>query len=206
MLKIKQKKSGYIKRWPALSLAALLFAGGLYMLTLVGAPALSPIIAAQQINVNSLKEPTVGADRIVIPKIGVDIEFGESEAWLDNGAQWRHPDHGNPKDGGNFILAAHRFSLAPTPQETIRKSPFFHIDKLVPGDEIVVDYDGKRYGYKVSKVFDVEPNQTEIESADTKSRLTLYSCGLGGADDKRVVIYGDPLGEVTISSLSNQNS
>lgn len=198
MLVIKQRKHRFTKSRPIIGLAIFTLLAGIYLLSLAGAPAVMPMIATSAIDVNSLQRPTVGANRIVIPKIGVDIEYGEGEQALDNGAQWRFPERGNPKDGGNFIIAAHRFTLAPTPLETVRKSPFYHIEKLAVGDEIVVDYDGKRYGYRISKKFDVKPSQTEIEAADTDNRLTLYSCGLGGVSDSRIVLYGDPLGEVTI--------
>lgn len=200
MLTMKNKKSGFSKSWLMVGLAVILFTSGAYLLTLVSAPILSPYISMKPLDVERLEKPSVDTNRIMIPKIGVDIEYGEGEVALDNGAQWRFPDRGNPSDGGNFIVAAHRFTLAPTPQETIRKSPFYHIEQLVPGDEIIVDYGGKRYGYTISKTFDVKPTQTEIEAGDVEDRLTLYSCGLGGAKDSRVVLFGEPLGEVTVEA------
>lgn len=177
-----------------------MFGGGLYLLSLVGAPVMMPIISMQPINPEALASPVETGNRIVIPKIGVDIEYGKGEVALDNGAQWRWPERGNPRDGGNFIIAAHRFTLAATPQQTVRLSPFYHIDKLNVGDQLIVDFEGKRYGYEISKTFDVTPNQVEIEAPTTEDRLTLYSCGLGGANDLRLVIYAEPLGEVSVES------
>ena len=106
--------------------------------------------------------PTKQYDRIVIPRIGVDIAYGKGQSSLDHGAQWRYPERGNPVNGGNFIIAAHRFTRAPPPGETAKKSPFYNIDKLIVGDKIVVDYDGTRYGYEIDKIFDVKPTQVEI--------------------------------------------
>ncbi len=189
-----------------LAAALVLLAAGAYLLILVAAPAASPVFSVKPIDPETLQEPTVGDNRIIIPKIGVDIEYGEGEVALDNGAQWRFPERGNPDTGGNFIIAAHRFELAPTPQQTIRKSPFYHIEKLAIGDEIIVDYDGKRYGYTINKTFDVKPTQTEIENADVGDRLTLYSCGLGGASESRVVLFGEPMGEVTVQPLDAPRS
>lgn len=201
MLTLHTKQSGGLRSKLILAGALLLLLAGAYLLILVAAPAASPVFSVKPIDPASLEEPTVGDNRIIIPKIGVDIEYGEGEAALDRGAQWRFPERGNPRDGGNFIIAAHRFELAPTPQETVRKSPFYHIEKLKNGDEIIIDYDGKRYGYTINKTFDVKPTQTEIENADVGDRLTLYSCGLGGASDSRVVLFGEPLGEVTVEAL-----
>ncbi|MCA9336972.1 class E sortase, partial [Candidatus Saccharibacteria bacterium] len=111
-----------------------------------------------------------------------------------------YPERGNPEKGGNFIIAAHRFSIQPTPQSTIEKSPFYNIDKLAVSDKIVIDYDGARYGYEVEKVFDVKPNQIEIEAPSKESKLTLYSCELGGADAGRIVYVAKPLGLIALDS------
>ncbi len=206
MLMIKNKKAPSTRSQMTLAFAVLLLAGGLYLLFLVGAPMAAPIVAMKPIDPSSLEQPQIGKNRIIIPKIGVDIEYGEGEVALDNGAQWRFPERGNPQDGGNFIVAAHRFTLAPTPQETIRKSPFYHVEKLSIGDKVIVDYDGKRYGYTISKTFDVKPTQVEIEDPNVGDRLTLYSCGLGGASDSRVVLLGEPLGEVAVESINPPHS
>ena len=176
----------------------VLFGGGLYLLSLVTAPVILPYVSPKTVDLESIEAPEVSNNRIIIPKIDVDIQYGEGEVALDRGAQWRFPERGNPEDGGNFIIAAHRFALAATPQATLVKSPFYHIDKLVIGDEIIVDYDGKRYGYKVEKIYDVKPTQIEIEAPSTTPKLTLYTCSLGGSSDGRVVIEASPLGEVTI--------
>ena len=183
--------------------ALCLLIGGLYLLSLVAAPTVAPLIAAKQIDVNTLDAPTVEKNRIVIPKIGVDIHYAPGAASLDKGAQWRYPDRGNPAKGGNFILAAHRFSIQPTPQSTVEKSPFYNIDKLVVGDKIVVDYVGTRYGYEIDKIFEVKPTQIEIEAPSETAKLTLYSCELGGSEAGRIVVTAKPLGKV---ALGNSNS
>lgn len=179
-------------------IAVVMMAGGLYLLSLVAAPTIAPLIAMKPIDVKALPAPKPAVNRIVIPKIGVDIPYGEGVAALDKGAQWRFPDRGNPEKGGNFIIAAHRFSIQPTPQGTIEKSPFYNIDKLVIGDKIVADYDGDRYAYEITKMFDVKPTQIEIEAPSEESKLTLYSCELGGAEAGRVVILAKPLGKVAL--------
>lgn len=205
MLTLKTKRRSV---WGGKLLTAagvLMLGGGLYLLSLVGAPVMMPIISMQPIDPTALASPAETGNRIVIPKIGVDIEYGEGEVALDNGAQWRWPERGNPEDGGNFIIAAHRFTLAATPGETVRQSPFYHIDKLEMGDQFIVDYNGKRYGYEITEMFDVTPDKIEIEAPTDDNRLTLYSCGLGGASDMRMVIFATPLGEVTIESMSEQS-
>lgn len=199
MLAIKQKRMARIGRIGVGFAAFALLAVGGYMLTLVFAPVAGPITQMKPINVKELPAPEVAKNRIIIPKIGVNIPYAEGEASLDRGAQWRFPDRGNPATGGNFIIAAHRFSIQPTPQATIEKSPFYNIDKLAEGDKIIVDYDGKRYGYEVSSIKDVKPTAIEIEAPSSTPKLTLYTCELGGADAGRVALVSKPLGLVALN-------
>ncbi len=101
-------------------------------------------------------------------------------------------EDGNPADGGNFVLSAHRFIMGITPEQTLRKSPFYNVDRLQNGDEIIVDYNGKRYFYTISDIFEVKPEDVHIENRTDKPRLTLYSCTLGGAQDGRNVFIATP--------------
>ncbi len=199
MLTIKKQHKKRTRSSVLTLFTVLLLGGGGYLLSLVAAPTVAPIISMKPINVNALPVPVPTDNRIVIPKIGVNIAYGPGQDSLDNGAEWRYPERGNPDTGGNFIIAAHRFTLAPTPTETIRKSPFYHIEKLVLGDKIVIDYKGIRYGYEITKVFDVKPDQTEIEAPSSDDKLTLYSCELSGPEAGRVVIVAKPLGKVALA-------
>src|SRR5574344_340530 len=106
MLSIKHKRTSNLKR-AALSVSAMsLLGGGLYMLSLVAAPIAAPILTMKPIDVKTLPSPEKTGDRIVIPKIGVNIAYGKGEAALDSGAEWRMPGNGNPSEGGNFVIAA----------------------------------------------------------------------------------------------------
>ena len=127
--------------------------------------------------------------RIKLPKIDINLPYSTGGAeTMEHGAWWRKPENGNPKDGGNFVLSAHRFIMGLTPQQTLRKSPFYNIDKLTVGDEIIIDYNGVRYNYVISEKQSVKPDAVEIEQRTDQPQLTLYSCTLGGANDGRDVI------------------
>ena len=179
--------------------AAIMILAGLYTL----AVALTPAIIAPTINptinktVKQLQsKAAVTENRLYIPKIDVNLPYATgSETVMEKGAWWRRPDNGNPADGGNFVLSAHRFIMGLTPQQTLRKSPFYNIDKLKTGDELVVDYDGKRYTYEISKIFSVTPDAIEIENRTNEPQLTLYSCTLGGSADGREVIVAKPISQ-----------
>ena len=179
--------------------AAIMILAGLYIL----AVALTPAIIAPTINPTSNKtvkqlqsKAAITENRLYIPKIDVNLPYATgSETVMEKGAWWRQPDNGNPADGGNFVLSAHRFIMGLTPQQTLRKSPFYNIDKLETGDELVVDYDGKRYTYEISKIFSVTPDAIEIENRTNEPQLTLYSCTLGGSADGREVIVAKPISQ-----------
>lgn len=199
MLAIRGTKSTQSRvKGIVIAVVVILMLGGLYLLTLIAAPVIAPVITQKPIVVDELPKPTVADDRVVIPKLGINIQYAPGEASLDRGAQWRHPDRGNPADGGNFIIAAHRFSIQPTPQSTIEKSPFYRIDQLALDDKIIIDYKGTRYAYKINKIFDVKPTQTEIEAASDMPKLTLYSCELGGSEAGRIVVTAEPMGKVAL--------
>ena len=175
-----------------------LIAVGVYMLIVI----FSPLLTSQLIDPNNnsttqlltdTSEEKITQNRLYIPKIDINLPYATGDASvMENGAWWRQPENGNPADGGNFVLSAHRFIMGLTPQQTLRKSPFYNIDKLKIGDEIVVDYNQKRYVYVISKVFAVKPDDVYIEDRTSQPQLTLYSCTLGGSADGRHVFIATP--------------
>lgn len=136
-------------------------------------------------------------DKLIIPKISVasPIISGDYHA-LEKGVWHRFPERGNPKDGGNFILAAHRYVFAWIPQRVNEQSVLYSIDKLKVGDAIYVDWQGQRYQYTITEKKLVNPSETSIEDSvkDQKAdaKLTLYSCTLSGERDGREVIIARP--------------
>ena len=197
-IQTRTKRRAYIST-VLIILAAIAFIAGLYILSLVFAPAIAQIVSHKSIDVKKLPAPTAKDNRIVIPKIGVNIHYASGTAALNAGAEWRYPERGNPEKGGNFIIAAHRLTIQPTPWATVEKSPFYNIDKLAIGDKIIIDYSGARYGYNISKIFNVTPNQVEIEAPSETPELTLYSCDITGSATGRVVIVAEPMGKVALN-------
>jgi len=189
-------------RWPIL-LAIPLLIGGLYLLYNTFSPSLPIISGDSQATAKKLtaSTPSVSENRIYMPQINVDIPVveinGNEAAALDKGAIHREPGSGNPKDGGNYVIAAHRFTLGITPAQTRAKSPFYHIDQMQVGDQIYIDYSGVRYAYKIFKKETVAPTDVAIENRTTDPQLTVYSCGLSGSRDGRDVLFAKLLGTVT---------
>lgn len=142
--------------------------------------------------------PGLEGNRLYVPQINVDVAVSEGgdQSALEKGAWHRNPDNGNPERGGNFVLSAHRFQLGYTPMETRAKSPFYNLDKLKVGDELFVDWNGKRYAYEVNRRYQVDRRAVEIEAATDESKLTLYSCDLRGEKAGREVVEAKPIGVV----------
>lgn len=164
---------------------------GIYIVFTVLSPALVELpIVHKLIKQPEVAGPIVKEDRLYIPQIGVNVAIvtGDTEEALTKGAWHRKPENGNPQDGGNFVLSAHRFVMSWTPGQTVERSPFYNIGKLNVDDQIQVDYRGLRYTYVITKKFKVDPSQTEIESRSSEPKMTLYSCTLRGSTDGRDVI------------------
>ncbi len=140
-------------------------------------------------SIGSTQDITDQRNRLQIEKIDLEVAYhtGGPEA-LNEGAWWRHSDRGNPKDGGNFILSAHRFYIGLTPQATRAKSPFYRLEEVNVGDTMRVFYDGQWYEYRATEKYTVKPDAVAIEAPSNEAKMTLYTCTLGGSADGRVVI------------------
>lgn len=70
---------------------------------------------------------------------------------------------------GNVILASHSGSS--------RVSYFKNLDKLIIDDDVELDYNNKKYMYKVYKIYDIEKTgKAVIEKDIESSTLTLITC------------------------------
>lgn len=188
----KLQKSITLRRL-CLGLNVIGLAAGLYLLLNAMAPIYIPQRTISEVTLQ--QTPEAAEDRLYIPKIAVDVAIvtGDSEKVLEKGAWHRQPQNGDPEKGGNFVLSAHRFELGLTPQQTSAKSPFYHIEKLKPGDKIFVDYKQKRHAYEVARTYKVDRFAVDIEKPSSDPKMTLYSCDLRGEEAGREVVEAKPI-------------
>ncbi|MGB0113758.1 MAG: class E sortase [Ilumatobacteraceae bacterium] len=108
--------------------------------------------------------------RLEIPTMGVDhiVVAGVSKGDLKKGPG-HYPDTPMPGQLGNAAIAAHR---------TTYGQPFYDIDKVSTGDEIVVTTVAGRFVYRVTGQQIVSPSDYYVVATvdPTRATLTLTSC------------------------------
>lgn len=123
--------------------------------------------------------PPIG--RIAIPAIDLDtgLEEGIRLTTLDRGpGHW--PGSAMPGEIGNVVIAGHR---------TSHGAEFRHLDKLVPGDEMVLTTDAGTFTYHVTLTQIVGPDALWITTPTETATATLFACHPLGSTAQRIVVY-----------------
>lgn len=134
-------------------------------------------------------KPIPKENRVVIPAINVDAEIleGDTIDILNEGQSWRRPLTSSPDAGGNTVVVGHRFFGQ-------GKNTFYHLNKLVAGEEIIVFWKEKEYKYKIEKVYETNPEDIAVEGPTKDDILTLYTCS-GLSAEKRLIVIAKPITE-----------
>lgn len=131
------------------------------------------------------------AGRIIIPAIGVDKTYVQGVGRDDlRKGPGHYPLTAFPGQPGNAAIAGHR---------TTYGAPFFDLDKLLPGDEIIVETLQGRFTYLVDEQqpdddgapvghFIVDPTATWVLDDQGDSRLTLTACHPKRSAAERIVV------------------
>lgn len=147
-----------------------------------------PDPAAQPAQPPAAPKPAPNGNRLVIPKIGVDIAVvdGADEQALLRGA-WRIPGTSDSPMAGNMVVSAHRFRYRPPASET-----FYLLDKLKPGDLVILYWKNEEYDYRVSATREVNPDAVEILNGSDTPQLTLFTCTPLFSTARRLVVTAEP--------------
>ena len=122
--------------------------------------------------------------RIKIPSLDVStiVVEGTGASALRAGAG-HYPNTPLPGEEGNVAIAGHR---------TTYGKPFADIDRLKPGDEIVLETPLGSHTYKVSGAPFVVPNtEWSVISQTPGHTLTLTSCHPKGSDKERIIVKAE---------------
>lgn len=122
------------------------------------------------------------ARRIEIPAINVDHPIVQGDDWeqLKKGVG-QHIGSAHPGEAGNIVLSAHN---------DIYGEIFRHLDRLAPGDEIVVSTEYQSFTYVVDEVRVVEPTDVWVMAPTEQEQVTLISCYPYRVNTKRIVVFG----------------
>ncbi len=120
------------------------------------------------------------AIRIQIPAIGVDAPVVQGDGWeqLKKGVA-QHVGTPNPGESGNIVLSGHN---------DVYGEVFRYLDRLRPGDSIILFTTQRTYTYIVTGMQMVEPTAVEVMAPTSDTRLTLISCHPYLVDIHRIVV------------------
>jgi len=128
----------------------------------------TPIPAAEQ------------AIRIQIPAIGVDAPVVQGDSWEQLkkgvGQQIGTPD---PGKNGNIVLSGHN---------DVYGEVFRYLDRLSPGDSIILFSSQRQYTYIITGTQMVEPTAVEVMAPTPDAKVTLISCHPYLVDTHRIVV------------------
>ncbi len=88
------------------------------------------------------------------------------------------PGTAGPGQQGNMVVAGHRTTMS---------HPFLDLDRLVAGDQVVVDTPDASYTYVVRGVIIVPESHIGIASTNAAHTATLFACHPKGSATQRVV-------------------
>lgn len=134
--------------------------------------------------------------RLQIPAIGLDHVVYEG-VWLTviNEGPGHWPGTPLPGGYGNSVFGGHRVTYT---------HPFRDVDQLDPGDAIQFTLrDGRRFVYRVTEQFIVEPDALWIVDQAPGRTLTLFACHPKGSARQRIVIRAELASAVSLSPPSD---
>ncbi len=120
--------------------------------------------------------------RIEIPAIGLNHRTyeGIDLATIDHGpSHW--PGTPMPGQSGNTVFPGHR---------TTHSRPFWDLDKLVPGNEVIFTTDAGRFTYRVRETLIVDDSATWVVKNTPDPTFTIMACHPKGSARQRIVAKG----------------
>ncbi len=122
-----------------------------------------------------------GQLRLIIPQLGINqpVEAGVTQAHLQAGPGLYDYAQLPGEEGGNVSIAGHR---------DIHGAIFYYIDRLAPGHQLYLVYNGSIYIYAYDTTSIVAANDWEPIYSKGFSCLTLTSCDPIGTSRNRIIV------------------
>ncbi len=126
-----------------------------------------------------------GIARVRVPRLKLDAIVVELNGLDDSVNLKRGPGHipgtAYPGQQGNCVISGHR---------TTYGAPFRHIERLAPGDEIVLETALARYTYLVYEQRIVLPSDLTVLEQGGEPKVTLTACHPWYSAAQRIVVIG----------------
>ena len=136
-----------------------------------------------------------GAVRLSVARLGISnlrVPTGETQTELNREGILRLGEGGLPdKKGSNTFIVGHALGYPSTRVRFV----FRHLEKMRPGDEIMLQSGGKRYNFKVYDLLTVRPQDYWVTYPVTgKTIISLQSCTPYPTFENRIVVRGELVG------------
>ena len=128
--------------------------------------------------------PTPAPDqgiRIQIPALNIDAPIVQGDGWeqLKKGVG-QYIGSADPGRDGNVVLSAHN---------DVYGELFRYLDRLAPGDQVIIYTRQRQYTYIVDRTVLVEPTAVEVMASTGSPTVTLISCYPYLVDNQRIVVF-----------------
>jgi len=126
--------------------------------------------------------PAAGqAIRIQVPALDLDAPVVQGDGWeqLKKGVA-QHIGSADPGQDGNVVLSAHN---------DVYGELFRYLDRLAPGDLVVLYTQQRQFTYVVDRTVLVEPSAVEVMASAGSPTVTLISCYPYLVDKQRIVVF-----------------
>lgn len=147
---------------------------------------------------------------ISIPKINLEVPVVYDLAGIDdaliqkgleNGAV-HYPLSPRPGQNGNVVVVGHSSNNILNAGKY--KFAFAILSYLEPGDTIIMQYNSKRYVYKVTEKFIVKPDDVSVLGPTSSlASLTLITCDPPGTNVNRLIIRADQISPDPTSNVAS---
>lgn len=118
---------------------------------------------------------------VVVHTLNVDAPIVQGDGWeqLKKGVG-QYIGSSAPGRDGNLVLSAHN---------DVYGELFRYLDRLVPGDQVIVYTQQRQFTYIVDRTVLVEPTAVEVMSPTASPTVTLISCYPYLINDQRIVVF-----------------
>jgi len=121
------------------------------------------------------------AVRLQIPALNIDAPIIQGDGWeqLKKGVG-QYIGSADPGQAGNVVLSAHN---------DVYGEIFRYLDRLSPGDQVIVYSQQRQYVYVVDRTILVEPTAVEVMASTGSPTVTLISCYPYLVNKQRIVVF-----------------